>query len=474
MNVFSSDTGFPGQNRGITQWYPEGRGQGCQRPSTPPKTPPQKTGLRGSLAALREKANVQDRLVEKLLQRVVSQDDIEDYLTHGDPSIQPGSSTPLSSKGPDLNLTAMANNFRQFNSRVGFLSAAADTAAYVYTWDTPTYTLSVLAVYSFICLSPQFLPALPITLALYGIFVPCYVARFPGASRGGRALVDKTDFAMQGPPLAPPKAPSPAKELSKQFVRNIRVVQNSMGAYTLAYDSVVDNLTPIANFSNLALSSNIFLLLIAGNILIAIAASLVSWRLIFLVGGWLLALTGNPWVLEQLQLASEHEVAKQFWYQNNARVVQLRHLITQDTVQDLAPETRLVEVFELQRVSQNGAWEAISFSPTPHDPMSSGRMTGKHPYGATASSEILPPRGWAWSDSNWELDRFNHDWVNERMIVNVHVETQGEHWVYDQGGQISSDYEYMGLRGVEEVGNARGPWRRRRWVRNVRRTSASS
>ena len=57
------------------------------------------------------------------------------------------------------------------------------------------------------------------------------------------------------------------------------------------------------------------------------------------------------------------------------------------------------------------------------------------------------PEGWEWEGKKWGLDLGAKEWVEERMIGEVEVEIEGERWVYDIDGS----------------------WRRRRWVRMVRR-----
>ena len=120
---------------------------------------------------------------------------------------------------------------------------------------------------------------------------------------------------------------------------------------------------------------------------------------------------------------------------------------------------------------------------------------------------MKPPAGWEWSEKKWALDLWSREWVEERIITGVEVETEGERWVYDiryeyedypdlgtssrqsvdgrssldlSNGSSSSTSNRKGKKKVlpswEEWDDAesegrgrRGEWRRRRWVRLVKR-----
>ena len=114
---------------------------------------------------------------------------------------------------------------------------------------------------------------------------------------------------------------------------------------------------------------------------------------------------------------------------------------------------------------------------------------------------MQPPNGWEWSEKKWALDLWSREWVEERIITGVEVETEGERWVYDikyeygnggslgEGGfgeeeEISPDVSTPSSKGkgikmralpsweegIDGEGEGRrGEWRRRRWVRLVKR-----
>lgn len=170
--------------------------------------------------------------------------------------------------------------------------------------------------------------------------------------------------------------------------------------------------------------------------------------------------------------------------------------IARDIILDSAPETREVEIFELQRLSVGNEWESWLFSSSPYDPMSESRVRGDRPKGTRFFEDVQPPKGWEWSEKKWALDLWSREWVEERIITGVEVETEGERWVYDiryeydpedQALSLGYDGDNVGttkggkgkeniLPSWEEGSDAegegrgrRGEWRRRRWVRMVKR-----
>ena len=308
---------------------------------------------------------------------------------------------------------------------------------------------------------------------LFGL-VPAYLARHPPPAVSSNHA---TSYYMNGPPLAPPRTIKPAGEMSKDFFRNMRDLQNSMDDFSTIHDTVLRIVTPSTNFSNEALSSTIFLFLFFATCLLSVLSHLLPWRLIFLLVCWTGILLGHP-SIQQLLLSNHeehlapHERTAQSW---------LDAWIAHDIILDAPPETREVEIFELQRRKggQNGEWESWMFSPAPYDLLSPQRISGDRPKGTRFFEDVAPPGGWEWGDKKWVLDLASKEWVEERMVQGVEVEIEGERWVADLAGD-EDDQEVRSLGKAkskdweEGSGNDRmGKWRRRRWVRMVRRKVVS-
>ena len=156
--------------------------------------------------------------------------------------------------------------------------------------------------------------------------------------------------------------------------------------------------------------------------------------------------------------------------------------VSSDIILDAPPEEREVEIFELQRRKGGRAneWEPWIFSPHPFDPLSPQRISGDKAKGTRFFEDVQPPMGWEWGDKKWVLDMNSRDWVEERMVQGVQVEIEGERWVFDLAEEMFADDDEP--KSIDRSGKTREPdydetvgirktgeWRRRRWVRMVRR-----
>ncbi|KAL7623263.1 Peroxisome size and maintenance regulator [Parahypoxylon ruwenzoriense] len=466
---------------------------------------PRHKGLRGRLSAFKEKARIQDQLVEKLLAQVVPPDDDGDDGAHTplDEAQKPGvpSSSSPGVERPNFNLTTMSNNFRRFNARIGVVFVFQARVMRLLSWRRPTQTLSFLAVYTFVCLDPYLLPLLPLAILLVGVLVPSFVARHP-AIPCSLTSEQAIGYSPHGPPLAPAIQVKPVKELSRDFFRNMRDLQNSMEDFSQLHDAVIRLMVPRTNFSDEALTSALFVALFAACLFMSIASNVLPWRLIFLSLGWAVTCIGHPALQSRLQSAREKHIHPQ---EEKARGW-VEKWVGSDVILDSAPETREVEIFELQRLSGAGEWEPWLFSASPYDPLSAGRIAGDRPAGTRFFEDVLPPSGWEWSEKKWALDLWSREWVEERIITGVEVETEGERWVYDiydekraadkvgvvidhsatppaAAAAAAADNNNNGKgkekgrapltrpswEEGEDADRRRGEWRRRRWVRMVKR-----
>lgn len=246
-----------------------------------------------------------------------------------------------------------------------------------------------------------------------------------------------------------------------------------MDDFSTVHDAFLRIVTPPTNFSNEGLSSALFLILFVVACLLFISSHLLPWRLIALIACWSAIAIGHPKV-QQFLLAnhekhiSPHQEHAQNW---------LDAWISHDIALDAPPETREVEVFELQHRSSenwNTEWEGWLFTPSPYDPLSPQRISGDRPKGTRFFEDVQPPRGWEWGDKKWVLDLGSREWVEERMVQGVEVEIEGERWVTDLMTPEEKDPKAVAkgkARGWDDNQSLSrmGDWRRRRWVRMVRR-----
>ncbi|PVH96970.1 Pex24p-domain-containing protein [Periconia macrospinosa] len=449
-----------------------------------------------SLGSGESPGRVSDRIFTMLLSSVLPSEDLDDDQ-NGSPHVQVKDRRSRSYVDrPNFSLPVMSSNFRRFNSRIGVAFVAQNRAIRLFTWRTPTHTLSFLFVYTFVCIDPTLLAVLPLACCVFFIMVPAYLARHPPPP----THLPTDLYPLDGPPLAAARTVKPAPELSKDFFRNMRDLQNVMEDFSRGHDAVIAFLTPLTNFSNEALSSLIYIILIFTSCSLFIFSDLIPWRFVFLLAGYTLTALGHPAIQDLLapppQSSSSSTTTSPSDFlsaQNDALRSQLLTLSQTDITLTTSPETRSVEIFELQHrplhSPQTAEYEPYLFSPSTYAPMSPSRIAGDRPKGCPFFEDVQPPRGWRWADKKWTLDLLSREWVEERCVTGVEVEIEGERWVTDlvyddlvddstdadsseRGlSTASSQDEKEVLRRAWEVGrpSRMGEWRRRRWVRAVER-----
>ncbi|KAF2470048.1 Pex24p-domain-containing protein [Lindgomyces ingoldianus] len=437
--------------------------------------------LRGKLESLghgfdrpESSSRVSDRLFTMLLQQVLpSQDYDSDPHTQSQPTKDRRSRQYV--ERPGFSLPVMSSNFRRFNARIGVAFIFQNRLIRLFTWRQPTQTLSFLSVYTFICLDPNLLVVLPLAACLFFIMVPAFLARHPPPP----AYLPTDLYPLSGPPLAAARTIKPAPELSKDFFRNMRDLQNCMEDFSRVHDALIAFISPLTNFSNDALSSLLFVLLLFTGTLLFITSHLLPWRAIFLTIGWITTCAGHPYIQDVLSTPSTSTLLSEKESESRSFLLGLSKA---DIELETSPEIREVEIFELQHRAlhdEHGEYESYLFSPSPYAPLSPARIAGDRPKGTAFFEDVQSPRGWRWSDKKWTLDLLSREWVEERCVTGVEVEMEGERWVTDLHYADVQDEsprkwgkrkEGEGHKVFVNVTSSRqGEWRRRRWVRGVER-----
>jgi len=297
---------------------------------------------------------------------------------------------------------------------------------------------------------------------------PAFLARHPPPQTKNPLDI----YVIQGNPSAPAVTIKPAPELSKDFFRNMRDLQNSMEDFSVVHDKVVALVAPLTNFADEGLSTTVFLFTFLTGCSMFLACDLIPWRALFLVSGWVSICSAHPLAINLLSSSALREQIEQH---KQIAKDHFQHWVDHDVVLDEAPEIREVEIFELQHQRGRGEWEAWIFSSSSYDALSPSRVSGDRPRGSRYFEDVLPPKGWEWLDKKWTLDRLSQDWVEERTITAVEIETEGDCWVYDlsasdtkEEGGMSTVVTQRDASGVRLTGE----WRRRRWARRAQRKVA--
>ncbi|KAK4557092.1 Peroxisome size and maintenance regulator [Recurvomyces mirabilis] len=380
---------------------------------------------------------------------------------------------------PNFSIPQMSSNFRRFNSRIGPVFVLQNRLIHLLTWRQPTATLSLLAIHTLLCLNPHLLPLIPLVGLLFYILLPSFLARHPTPANDPRVEPGYGGAGIRGAEVSKSK---PAPEMSKDFFRNMRDLQNSMEDFSRVHDGVNEFVVPWTDFSDEGTSSMIFVGCFGLGCLGVLGSEVVPWKFVMLGVGWVAVLAGQfrvqEWIGEERNLSQASTHAENL-------LAKLKSLIGDEIILRSPPSTRQVEIFELQKYDfYSETWEPWLFSPAPFDPVSPARIAGARAKGTQFFEDVAPPRGWKWKGKKWELDLESREWVEERMVQGVEVEMEGARWVVDLAeevvqanlespvGKKGSEVRKVKPRsGWEEGlgGENRGEWRRRRWVRLVER-----
>ncbi|EFE35704.1 uncharacterized protein ARB_05748 [Trichophyton benhamiae CBS 112371] len=424
--------------------------------------------------------SLQDRLLARFLQQLVPSEDAGSDKDGGE-------DVDTSSERPPFSLPTMTNNFRRFNAR---------------------YILLL-------------------------IMIPAFLTRHPPPPPSTSTSSTTPYYSYEGPALAPAKTIKPAAETSKDFFHNMRDLQNSMADFALLHDAAVSLIAPATNFSDEKLSSSLFIACTGLAGAVFLVSHLLPWRLMLLFAGNALILSNHPNIksfFEAVKGAIASHSASQnnaegnkksfdiYGYSIPLTVSGIMDLLDSITAISLSaePEEREVEIFELQHktyslYSASPEWEPFLFTTTPYDPLCPSRISGDRPRGSRFFEDVRPPPGWVWKSKKWELDLECREWVMERMVTGVEFEIPDNNdgiiseevggWVWDLPFNTPDDEHAVDIlaytdswesprrnaqmpaqtskranqkdkpeweEATKQVDRA-GDWRRRRWVRVVRR-----
>lgn len=278
----------------------------------------------------------------------------------------------------------------------------------------------------------------------------------------------------------------------------MRDLQNSMEDFSRLHDAAISFITPLTNFSNEALSSTLYIILLLTSCLLFITAHLLPWRFIFLLLGYAATTLGHPTIQDLLTTPENSALIQEKEHESRSFLISLSKA---DIELETSQEAREVEIFELQHRAlhdTDGEYEPYLFSPSPYAPLSPSRIAGDRPKGTPFFEDVQPPRGWRWTDKKWTLDLLSKEWVEERCVTGVEVEMEGERWVTDlhyevleesgsesrkrklkkrgNGSKSDVEKEREVLRKAWESSkpSRKGEWRRRRWIRGVERVLIGS
>ena len=424
--------------------------------------------------------SIQDRLFNGIMAQIIPPEELSENEEDAAQDAKHDKRSRKYVDRPGFSIPLMSSNFRRFNARVGVVFVMQNKMIHLFTWRQPTATLSFLAVYSLLCLEPQLLPVVPLIGLLSTIMIPSFLARHPSPTNDPRV-----EPSYRGPPIAPPSRVKPVPEMSKDFFRNMRDLQNCMEDFSRMHDAANDYITPYTNFSDEAISSMLFVAIFVVSCSALVGSAMVPWRAVALLAGWAATISAHPEAQKVMLSSGNSTQVQQHLDRAQANI---KDFVGSDILLNEPSQARQVEIFELQQYhAYSDTWEPWLFSPSPYDPLSPLRIAGARAKGTQFFEDVQPPASWTWKDKKWSLDLSSREWVEQRIITGVEIETEGERWVYDLPPDDSDGFESptkgkqaKNIRAVPKSGweegtglEKRGKWRRRRWIRLVERRAST-
>lgn len=265
-----------------------------------------------------------------------------------------------------FSMNLMGKNFRGVTSRFTIIYETYYTVLEILMWKRPTFTLGVMAIYSFICLHPRLLFITPLAYIMFCVMVPAYASRHYD--------VQENYLTTQWPTIEP-KIPAPAPEFSRDFYINMVDTQNAMTDFIQAYDIVAGILAHLIYFAgDESLSAAIYVLGLIGVGVFYVYGDtilrIMPWRFFFFVFGWAVILLLNP-MLHRLALREYKKLPQDTRVRFTPAAVKqlIDDLAKKQFLHHTSDDVRTVEVFELQELDvHTRQWKTATYVGHPHIP----------------------------------------------------------------------------------------------------------
>mmetsp|Transcript_7031 Transcript_7031/g.8907 ORF Transcript_7031/g.8907 Transcript_7031/m.8907 type:complete len:566 (-) Transcript_7031:1614-3311(-) len=391
-----------------------------------------------------------DRFMEKLLKHAIPTEGPEKEM------LEKRMSDPERLKKPNLSIRILTSNFKRLSTKMSSFFVLQYGVIHIITWRKPTKTLSVLVLYTSICLWPHLILAYPMIFLIFGVMLPAYIHRHPmktpeliKVKKRGQSILDffnqSSDTSViedlignnyddhesgsESDSLQPvssksseisgmfSKKPVPASKLKDGDVNeNIqkkdktRHVKSQMTLFINMRD--LQNLTTdvlnginaaekfwyeTAGFKDERLSTFIFYGVIAATSIVLVFGRFIPWRLIFIQSGWAGLIVCHPNSKKYIMSIKKSKVAKEARQRKEYKEIEKKEgrFERHDIIIDDSAEVRLVEVYELQNKNMlNNKWSFHRYTSNMFDIKDHARAAGKRPLGVDDLSKVFPPPDW--------------------------------------------------------------------------------
>lgn len=193
-------------------------------------------------------------------------------------------------------------------------------------------------IWSLLCLQPYLILAIPFVSALFSLLVPSFLQLHPPPPSNIPLPPDLDAWSTNT---------GHAKHFGgtaegRDFLLNMRDIQNSMDDYTKTYDQMSKTITDYANFADERKSSVTLFVCVFGTIISILSAAYIPVRLIALIIGWVGLFSGHPSFKDTLyQVRAASRRSQERIVQEISRKVDDEYISPESH-----PEVRLVVVYE--------------------------------------------------------------------------------------------------------------------------------
>ncbi|EGW31587.1 uncharacterized protein SPAPADRAFT_154964 [Spathaspora passalidarum NRRL Y-27907] len=419
-----------------------------------------------------------DRLIEKLIQTSLPENvpDRDKYEARLKESKQPG-----------MSIAILTSNMRKLLVKMSIFFHVYYGGIHVLTWKRPAKTLSVLVLYTAVCIWPHLVLVYPLIFVLFGVFIPGYVHRHPmrrpdliKVKRRGQSLwnyffdtdeisvleefMDEQEYFNESP--ATPDSDELSDEMSVvteittpddetietrksqlDIVMNLRDLQGLTTDLLVGIEKGEQFYSDIGGFKDERLSTFIFYGTVLATGIVMFLGQFIPWRLIFIQSGWAVMLLLHPKAKKLLVNAQKLQKPKdEVKTEVEPAVKEDKPFDRNDIIVDDSPEVRMVEVFELQMKSiLKSEWKFYRYTNTLYDKSNKSRVAGKRPRGVDDLSKVLPPHDWKFDFglvNKWKVDEEPVKFLTERSYDIKLFKLKNDEWIYDDMENVEQDIVY--------------------------------
>lgn len=422
-----------------------------------------------------------DKLLEKMIDMIVP---IDTKATTSELN-QIKFRIDMQKQRPPLSVNTLSTNTVNLNARLSFPFLMIDYTYRFFNWSQPSFTFGMLLLITILVLNPVYLSILPPFIIINNVLVPYYLhihSPDPAAQdKNGSFQLDPTEESLNSWDY-----PKPLPELSREFVLNLTDIQNHQVLYIQTWDAWVWFTKEYLYWKDDQLSSfillSIFSIIIINCCTLPVIISLL-WNRLWILKGfiifsvWTVSILANPGYRNIILDYLYHEETRLKWLNYSNKLEDYANKVLTHTEVDDTPVYKVVEIYELQCLSSNKVWERLGFTDCmytinnpirkqglnltykekeedgqqPNNNNNNNNLKSSRIIKKLSLKDVLPPTNWVFVENQWKLDLFVSNWVARNLVGDVTFIDEDEKWAYDFN---------------DETGDI---FRRRRWVRHVRR-----